>query len=771
MSNSPISPTTELIGSRAYWGGWLVAAGLAVALAFVPLFNLVGYESAATFGVVLGLVAAGLTIHAVRSGRVDPPLAGERRRSPAEDFGRLGVVHLGLAVGPLVVLSLNGLRVPNCDWVEGFAFWGLIVGPAILIGQTTGWVATALAPDRRIAPWIVGLGLPVADGAVLVWHLATQPPIVGHQWLLGYFGGSIYDEALAVPTSLVAFRVLNILAVVAVVGAIQAIWKLRDGRRAHWTIALVAVAVIAGAVGFTQRAQFGIAIDRDHIVDELGGTVETEHFVIHYPETSRFIERREEMIRDHEFRYHQMREFFEVDPVAESGTKIRSFIYEDRDSKGALMGGRDTMVAKLWLHEMHLLWNRTGTDMLAHELAHIFTEPFGAGPLSLSMQRVVGVNMGLVEGIAVAAEWPVSELNPHEATRAMRMLDIDPGIGRLVGAGGFWTEASGPAYTAMGSFVRYLVDEYGIETFKQAYPRGDFEGAYGRSVDELVAEWESFVDDIELTTRQRVVARDRYDRPSIFEVDCARTVAEIRRRARDARSRGAFGEARSEYETLRRLQPNDPSVLEEYVRLLIDHEHFEEALELIEDRPRLAMTRLDEMKFLELKGDIRWSQHDGDGAVRAYGRALRAGATISRERGLRVKRHLAARSEDRGRATLVEQPGSTVTTYLLTDWRRASPDDAFAAYLLGRRLWIRRAHDRAIEHLEAAHGRLGPEVLDAEAGLMLGQSYHFEGRFEEATAVFEGLLEATETYYRESARQWRARSRWAAEYERSSTRL
>ena len=733
----------------------------AVAMAFVPLFNLVGYESAAFYGVVLGVLATGLTVYSVKSGAVDAPLDESRRRRPADDFGRLALVHLTLALGPLAILTVNGFRVLNCDWVAGFAFWALIVGPAVLIGQAAAWLALSLVPEKKGVAWLLAFAFPVGDALALIYHLATEPPIIGHQWFLGYFGGSIYDEAMAVPPSLIAYRVLHLLAIIAVVAAIQAVFELNRGRLPRWTMVLVFGASLSFVVGFAERDRFGISIDRVHIAEELGGMVESEHFVIYYPETRRSLQRLEEMVADHEFRYDQLRRFFGTDPVAESGEKVASFVYADRDSKGKLMGARHTMVAKLWLHEMHILWSGTGDHMLTHELAHIFTEPFGAGPLSLSMQRGVGVNMGLVEGIASAAEWRSQELTLHEASAAMRRLDLSPDLRTILGASGFWTEASGPAYTAMGSFVRYLVDTRGIEAFKKAYPSGDFYGAYGVEVESLIEEWEEFVDELALTERQKSVARHRYDRTSIFGKVCARALADIREEARRAASSGAYGKARASYEQYLDDDPHHVAVRRSYARILGELDEVDEALAVLEDLLSADLTTVETAQVFELRGDVLWSEGNDSAAADAYDDGLRLAVPVHQERSLQMKKRLAERGDDRGRQILVDRRSEAEVMYQMMSWRRDAPEDPIPAYFVGRRLWQERNYSEAISHLEDSRHRLDAAVLDAEVSLMLGQSYYFEGHLDASDSIWKKLAESRITRYRETAREWATRIEWA----------
>ncbi len=756
-----ISLASKLAPTWAHGVAHGVACVSAVVLAFVPLFNLVGYESAAFFGVMLGIFATGLTVWMVRIGHIDAPLSKERSRGPAADFATLALHHLALVVGPLAILTLNGLRVPNCDWVSGFALWAVIVVPAILLGQAAAWVAVTVAPQRKVASWVIAFSFPLADAAALVHHLVVEPPIVGHQWFLGYFGGSIYDEALGLPPSLLVYRALHLLAIISVVASIQALFDVHRRRWPGWTMVLALGSAVVFFAGFSARADFGISIDRGHIAQKLGGKVETEHFIIYYPKSRGHIEGLDELIEDHEFRYAQLRDFFGTDPVAETGRPVRSFVYLDRDSKGELMGGRDTMVAKLWLHEMHILWRGTGDRMLAHELAHIFTEPFGAGPLRLSMQRGIGVNMGLVEGVAVAAEWPTGDLTPHEATAAMRRLEIAPDLRQILGAGGFWSEASGPAYTAMGSFVRYLVDDRGIDDFKSAYPRGDFEGVYGVGVEELIGHWEQYLDDMELTPRQLEVARDRYDRPSIFGRTCARALGERRRMAREAASNGALASARQHYEAFLIYEPHHPEAIREYAEVLRQLGHHEQALGLLRDTPREHLTGGQRARLLELEGDLLWSSGDAAAAVEAYEQAVDNKVGVNRERQLRLKLRLASGDDERGRRYLVDRLSEDESMYQIMSWLKDSPDDPVARYFVGRRAWQSGDHRAAIEHLEAIEDGLGAEVLDAEAFRMLGESYYFARRYDESEAIWRQLEDSSMTRYREAGHQWQMRVNWA----------
>ena len=747
---------------KLYGGAYAAAVAMALGVALIPLFNVPGYESSALFGGILGLMAVGLSLRAIDGGWIRAPLEDRDAGTSGGDFGALALLNMGLMVAPLVLLSLNGFWVPVCDWGVALGMWGLIVAPAILLGQCSAWLGQALF-ERRWGAWAVGFGLPLADGIALMVHLALEPPIIGHQWLIGYFAGSIYDEALGIPTSLIAYRVILGMAMVVVVAGLHSVWAMKRARRGPgWSGLLCIVMAVGAMTGWVYRQEFGIGIDRAMIVEELGGTVESEHFIIHYSDTASVVERRDEMVADHEFRYAQMREFFGVDPVGESGQKLRSFVYGDPDSKGALMGARTTMVAKLWLQEMHILWRYPGDSMLAHELAHLFTESFGAGPLSLSMQRGIGVNMGLVEGVATAAEWPVRDLSPHEATAAMRTLDMAPDLRRLFGASGFWTEASGSAYTAMGSFVRFLIDEEGMEAFQQAYPRGDFKGAYGEDAAGLIERWEAFLDGQELNPAQLRLAAHQYDRPTIFERRCARALAERHRQAADHRRAGALNRAREGFESVVADDPKRLEASREWVGIKRQLGHYESGYRIADEALGNELSHVDQAYFIELKGDIEWTRGDGHRASDHYRQAIDKAGESSHLRRLHLKARLADDRVDRARKVLVERKSAGPRVYHLLRWFQDDEEGAEVNYLLGRHLWQRGEYDEALAYLERAHGRMGSSWLDDEASMMLGQSLMATGRGDQAEVIWEALSLSQSPRSRQVAKLWQERQQWMA---------
>lgn len=731
--------------TRAYKALLALSAASGLVLALVPLFNVIGYESAAFYGVLLGLTTSFLGFDELDW------------RAWMHAFRH----RLILAAPPFAILTVNALFVKNCAYLTGAAFWGLIVGGSVMMATTLGWVVRNLVASNRRAHAIIALIIAgmIADFGL---RLAFEPPIIGHHWFLGYFSGSIYDEALSVPTSLIMYRLIHGLGVLALVLLAAA------AARRNRDTAVVAVLLGCLSLGlFVQRQDFGIDLDREHIIAQLGGRIETEHFIIYYPATPPLSEDVDRLVEDHEFRYAEMKAYFGTDPVALRGEKVKSFVYSGRDQKGALMGARRTLVAKIWLREMHILWRYYGDHMLAHELAHVFTEPFGTGPLRLSSKFGVLTNMGLVEGVATAADWDTDDLDPHRASAALRRMELAPDITALVGASGFWTQSAGRAYTLMGSFVRWLVDEYGMEKFREAYGHAEFERVYEMPARELVGKWESFLDTIELSPDDEALARYFYDRDSIFQKVCARTIGDLRLQASErTRARDAVA-ARALMEEIVSYDPANPQYQIEYAELLLALGSPDEAGTRLE---ALLGTDLDaalETRVRALLGDALWRQGDAAGARKRYGECLDSVVPVDARRLLAVKHSVLAgdASAEPFAFNYLLDPDvpDDIRIFFPMEWARRFEDDPLADYLIGRRLWAARQWAWAEPYLRRALS-VDVAVLRNEAHLMLLQTLHFAGQTAEARAVLDSWRPSSPTYVG-AREEWQQRIDWSARQE------
>lgn len=752
------------MSSRA---GMVIAAHAAcgVVLCFVPLFNLLGYESAAAIGLTSGLAAAALVLDALRSGRLRAPLDRARATGPLLDFaGRVPGWWFVLLGPPALALALNAVRVKNCDPKLGLAFWVAIPAVSVVAGAALAFAAAAVARSTAARAALV-LAVVLADAAFLGWRLAWWPPIHGHTLLAGWFAGSLYDEALSLPGHLWWWRALVLTAVAVVLLGLELAWRLRGGRGLGALPGLVLLCGAALVVQARDARRHGLFLDSDTVQRRLGAVVDTPHFRIHYDPGQLDADKVRALAEDAEFRYAELGAYLGTDPVAWKGRPIGAYIYPDAETQQKLMGARRTYVARPWTHEMHLRWDGMGDTGLAHELAHLFTAPFGGGPFRLATWGGVLINLGLVEGIAMAADWPPEPLDAHGSSAAMRRAGVAPDLRRLFDPAGFWTQPAGKAYTMMGSFVRWLVDTHGIARFQAVYADGDFVAAYGRPADALIGEWEAFLDALPLSTDAAAWAVARYDRPSIWEKTCARTIAELNRKAQAAEGRQDWKSALTLRKRLRELQPKNAGQLYEIAMLTARAGDRPAALALLGElgaRPGLdAGLRA---KVRESEADLRWAAGEREAAQAAYLDCQAEAFADDTWRRLLAKAHGAALADDGAaedaRRYLVGEAPPALDQHLLRDWAEALPEDPLPRYLIG--LNLARLEDPVGVVRWLGPVRLEAPALDEHRRLLLARAHRRLGDHAAALAALEGLEASASPEKRLQAEEERARIAWAA---------
>lgn len=715
---------------------------LAIVLSFIPLFDILGFERAFATGLLSTFTSPIIGVAMVR--RVRERGGGDLARTAAYAM----LFNLGLLVPALFAGMIVEAVGTSCNQQEGFFFLLLLSGGNAVFGTALGIIGATFA-YRRGVPAILIVGTLVVFLGLALWRLYSEPQIFIFSMPFGYWPGSLYDEAIAVTPTLWAFRIHTFILSVAAVAVVRAFLDrgqmLADLARPRPT-ALAGVIILLAASYLTRTVgeDLGYDLRRESIVRVLSRTAETEHFIIHLdPIVSN--DQVTKIKADHELRYAQLSRFFKTHPKA----KIRSFIYRDVNQKAQLMGAANTQIARPWATEIHINGYEVPHRVLKHELAHIFAAELSPGMFGVPTSGLVFVNIGIVEGIAVAADWRANELSVHGWTRAMRALQLAPDVRNTLDVAGFWSISSSRAYTVAGSFVRYLVEQYGIEKFGILYAGNDFQLAYGRSLSTLATEWEQYVDALPLPKGDLLIAEHRFKQPGIFQKVCAHETANLRVAARAEMRAGNLESAIDKFERVLEYAPGD-------TRPLID------LANTLGRRGNLDRADAFARRALESPG----------GTQKSHGLAEEALATIAwrRQRTVDAKTgfskvlvlHLSSPSDrlQLARLAALERPfelQEVLRAYLSGDLKsmlalvrlsaaaHANPDDALVRYLLARLQQRARAYPEAIaSYVAALHGGLPGGVLEQEARLMLGRTLLDSGQFDRAANTFEGLAEFTD---------------------------
>ena len=413
---------------------WIgLAALLGAALCFIPLFDLLGYEFSAVMALFVSLAGAhtgSIVVANCRNGRPTALLAQVDglivvRKLVARSIA-LTLLYL---LPPLIFICLNAFRVRNCNVGEGILFFVALPVISAVIAATMS-VCWSLALRRPVLATAASLATVVVSLLLLIANFYFTPAIFAYDPFLGYFPGPLYDEDVALRGPFYWSRLYQLcwLALVVtltgqLVSGADLVLRFRPLtiRRGWLLISLllliVSILITAG------RDKLGITSSTGHLIDVLSGHHRTEHFDIHYPPEldPHQVER---LVEDHEFRYQQLRSTLHADPG-----RIRSFIFASDQQKRRLMGAAKTLIAKPWRNEVYLSQQRFPHPLLKHELAHVFLGQFGDAALRISMGKIslpvlpialpVPI-IGLIEGVAVAVDWPAQEdATPHDLVRCV----------------------------------------------------------------------------------------------------------------------------------------------------------------------------------------------------------------------------------------------------------------------------------------------------------------------------------------------------------------
>ena len=547
--------------------------------------------------------------------RYPDALAGTPRQVVMRCFSEALVFNAGLLGLPLGIILLNAFRVENCNFGEGFLFF-IILAVVSCVYATAVGVFFGFWIEKRWLAYLAYLGYLFISCIPVVINLIFHPPVFAYHATFGYFPGPIYDFIVPITGTLLIARAETLLWALLFLGLTVSICEVSRGTglmprlrwrklfdpliRRAWLYLLV-----VGLLGFQfYVGALGIRPTRDDVARELGGSRETAHFEIFYArELEAEIER---IAEDCEFQYAQLSEY--LDPEGTMQRKVRAYIYASPEQKKRLIGARGTSVEDPFGHGFHIHAQGFPHPVLKHELAHVFTVPWS--PLKVSLK------VGLHEGIAVAADWSEDRLTGHQWAKAMHQMEIAPSLSSVIGVG-FWGHAGSQSYLLAGSFVRFLVDTYGLEKFKGVFPTGNFVKHYAKDLSSLEAEWIEFLETIPVQDNDTTYATYRLKRPSVFEQVCAHEMAALRDTAWRAYYRRDFATAAKTFGTMLSDEPDNLRTLRGLMYSEYRMRNYDDALSLATRIAGEEDTRFSPEAML-LKGDIYWQKDAHEKALEEY---------------------------------------------------------------------------------------------------------------------------------------------------------
>src|SRR6266403_1823384 len=707
------SDSSGRIGARIGPRLYLALLGVvSVAACFLPLADHLGYELSELVALAAGIFGG---IPGVAAARIE-------RDSSARALSRGLWFSLWALAIPVGVILLNGLRRPVCDPLGGFALYLALAVPSATLACTLG-VACGFVKPRR-AGWVYA-AIFAGSLAIALWPVARGPQVFVFHHLSGMYPGPLYDEAIATSRALWLFRGDTMLYAAACAGIALIAGPPRSRRRG---IAILAVAG-GGALWLSLQAEkLHWKASAAQIEAELGGRIETEHLVLHFPREKKD-EERALLARDAEIDVRAVARFLGIQP----GPRIDVYLYRSAEEKRTLLGAAETSFTKPWLHQIHTNDAPAPHPILRHELVHAIGAQIARGIWKVPGGLVP--QMALTEGVAVAGDWPPGEFTVHEEARAMRELNLLPDLQRLFRPAAFYAEAGPRAYTAAGSFLRFMRDRRGPELFSKLYSSLE-------SIDpgELVPEYLRFLEGLQVPDRALALAAQRYSAPGIGRKRCPHEVAALQREAQRVQDPHRAAEL---WARCAAMEPGDPALLVALRRAQLAAK--DPAAAEATEAKALAHPKLSaplRAQLLTDSGDAAWKTGDVSKAYARYTEAAKLPQPEAAERGLAVRLKAVRDPESWPalRPLLAESNPAPEILLHLRDLDLSRPRDGLAAYLLAKQMQNRAAWQECAAFAASALRRELPGPLFLQEALrMRGIAAWHVGDDAAARAAFTAL--------------------------------
>jgi tetratricopeptide (TPR) repeat protein len=693
----------------------------------LPLLDVPGYELG-TLGALAAVVAGGpLGIAAARRER-----AGERPSILAASAG--AALVLGALLGVLFAASALRASIGPCRVLGQASFYPLLALPSAILASALAVAAGFIARGRRLGAALLYLVAVLGSLAATLATVYAGPAAFALDHLLGYWPGPLYDEAVRVDSRLLLFRVETIAAAAAVIAIGEAVLRARRGGLRPATAAIAIALVAAGAANGARavRAGLGLHGDREAIAEALGARRVGPRCTVFLPD-DRTAAAADALLAECEFHAADVARSLAI----AQPPRVTVYVYRSAAEKKRLVGAAGTEYTKPWLAEIHLSDAALPHPILRHEIVHAVASALAPGPLGVPARAGVIVSPVLIEGLAVAFDVPRGPWTVHEWSRAARDLGQLPDLAHLLGPGGFFSAAPARAYTAAGSFLRFLVDRHGAAPVARAYGTGELENALGRPLPELVAEWTRFLDGVEVPPELASAAKARFERRGLFGQRCAREVALLEADAASAVAAGRGTEACALLERAAKLS-GSPATLRAAADALARSgdaaaadEAYGAAAEAAGDDAGLQAS------VASARGDLAWRRGQPLVALGWYERALALRPDRAETRSLQAK-ILALSDAELSSAAQGWLLGTGDSSAALV--RLARSQHPLSSYLLGRTLAARGDARAALPELTRAVAAPLPEGLALEARFLLAEARCAAGELDAGTGAFAELV-------------------------------
>ncbi|MEZ4705350.1 MAG: hypothetical protein R3A11_09225 [Bdellovibrionota bacterium] len=377
------------------------------------------------------------------------------------------------------------------------AIW-LVFHPLIgvVFGTCIGIFVAQIAHQRWKRVFLV-MVLFFCFSALTLWDLYHRPNFFFLHPFVGYFPGPIYDEWIPLFSSVLTYRLWNL-----VMGFSFLAWGLQ-GRRSLWP-----KAILAGCFGLLFfRSELLWAPSYQCIQKQLSQSFSGNWITLHFDPAHTSEKEAKNLAMNLEYTAKMLR----VSLSLQDASKIQVFLYPDSIAKKRYTGTQWTLFGHPIQKSVHLLSTEPWHWILLHELTHAAASEKGIDWIH------TGKSLALTEGLATAMQSSAQRIPPH--TRAAIMLKMGklPSILDIESSLGFLSQNSFRSYYAYGSFCLWLLEHYSIEQFLSFYKNKPFSSEYGMPLTQAQKIWRQYLSSLSTDPILTEKFRPSIQAPNLFE--------------------------------------------------------------------------------------------------------------------------------------------------------------------------------------------------------------------------------------------------------------
>lgn len=727
-----------------FWSWILILIIITIFLSFIPPFDSLDYYFCALISLFVSMAGGGVAICIA--------IKGKRENKPINSVIKTSLVAtIIFLLIPLVLITLNAIRIKNCNYLKGFLFYLMGSSAGAIFSMVIG-LSCVFFFKRKILSYlsfyIIFLGSFLFD----IFLVYINPPIFFFNQFMGYFPGAIYDTSIKIESPYFFFRILTILWIFFFLSLWREFFD-PDEYRLKFIVfpvkkyisPVIILLLIIISYYFSGDQEF--LIKRSDIQKRLPIKVKTEHFIIHFSGESYSGINHQEIALEHEFYYEILKEFFK----GKAPSLIKSYIYSSPKQKMKLIGAKNVHISKPWLREIHLNPFQIGDNVLKHEISHIFAGEFGEGLLKVPANFGIIPKMGIIEGMAVAASFNDEEFSPHEWSAGILQAKEQKGIEKLIDSLEFLSTYAGKGYTLMGSFFRFLKDKYGIDKLIQIYRDEEFEKVYGKNKKDLVSEWQFFLlksANVQVPHIVEDMAGHHFERPGVLHTICPVEIACLKEDAERFKNVNYFSRAIQVYNKILKFSPDEKDVILEIAKLLIYSGQINMAEKFI--LKNLQIFRENKYltaKFLELMGDINIILGNIEKAKKFYEESSIGALSVDEKRGILLKICALKKNPQNWRDIflyLIFPINFEDRESFLLRKLKKNPENPLLIYLLGRWYFWTKNYKKSIEYLEKINFSEDDEkIIEKERFKTIAKSSFFINDLKKSEEYFKKILPFT----------------------------